>query len=184
MDSIVEPVGVYLPAKEGSVNMGALDDFAARLSGRLRAVQAERTAAQAAVVTRRWILLPLALLAAAPTGCASGRGSSGGAWMAGMMGAMVVGGLIVGYGWMHGGREVMHGSPRSDIERFAPARLLEQRALLELSDEQTAALEALHHDVAEGRRAPEDAARAAYELLRPVQRAAVTGRTRDTRVHH
>lgn len=101
-----------------------------------------------------------------------------------MMGAMVVGALIVGRGWMHGGRDAMHGSQQRDVERFAPARLLEQRSLLELSDEQVAVLEVLRDDVAQGRSTPQDAARAAYDLLRPVQRAAVAGRTPDPRAHH
>jgi hypothetical protein len=92
--------------------------------------------------------------------------------MAGMMGVMVVGGLIVGRGVMHGGRDGMHESAAVFAERFSPAALLEQRALLELDDAQVVALEALRDDVAQGRRTAEDAARAAYELLRPVQRAA------------
>lgn len=134
-------------------------------------------------MTRRWILLPLALLVTAPTGCASGRATSG-AWMAGMMGVMIVGGVVLGRGWMHGGGGNMHESPDAITERFGPARLLEQRTLLELSDEQVTALEALRDDVAAGQRTPQDAARAAYDLLRPVQRAAVSPPANPASPHH
>lgn len=140
-------------------------------------------AARAArVVNRRWILLPLALLVTAPTGCASGRGTSG-AWMAGIMGVMIVGGVVLGRGWMHGGG-AMHDSPAASTERFSPARLLEQRTLLELSDDQVTALEAQRDEVAAGQRTPQDAARAAYDLLRPVQRAAVAPVAPATSGHH
>lgn len=135
-------------------------------------------------MNRRLVLVPLALILAAPTGCASSRGSSGGAWMAGMMGVMVVGGVILGRGVMHGGRGGMHESQPAFTERFSPARLLEQHALLELSEEQVTALQTLRDDVAAERRTAEDAARAAYELLRPVQRAAVGSAGTGTPRHH
>ena len=133
---------------------------------------------------RRLGTLALALLLVAPSGCATSRGSSGGVWMAGMMGVMVAGGLILGRGVMHGGRGGMRESQPAFTERFSPAALLEQRALLELDDAQVAALEALRDDVAQGRRTAEDAARAAYDLLRPVQRAAVGSAGTGTPRHH
>lgn len=135
-------------------------------------------------MNRRLVLVPLAFMLVAPTGCASSRGSSVGAWMAGMMGVMVVGGVILGRGVMHGGMRSMHESQPAFTERFSPARLLEQRVLLELSDEQVAGLETLRDDVDAGRRSSEDAARAAYELLRPVQRAAVGSAATRTPRHH
>jgi hypothetical protein len=135
-------------------------------------------------VNKRLVLVPLAFMLVAPTGCASSRGSSGGAWMAGMMGVMVVGGIILGRGVMHGGMRSMHDSQPAFTERFSPERLLEQRALLELSDEQVAALEALRDDVAAERRTADDAARAAYEVLRPVQRAAVAPPGQAAGRHH
>ena len=134
---------------------------------------------------KRLVLVPLALLLVSPTGCASSRASSGGAWMAGMMGVMVVGGLILGRGVMHGGRGGMHeAQPAAFVERVSPAVLVAQRDALELTDEQVSALEALRDDLAEGRRTAEDAARAAYELLRPVQRAAVGSVGTGTPRHH
>lgn len=135
-------------------------------------------------LVRRLGTLALALLLMASSGCATSRGSSGAVWMAGMMGVMVAGGLILGRGVMHGGRRSMHESQLEFAERFSPARLLEQRALLELSDEQVAALEALRDDVQGGRRSLEDAARAAYELLRPVQRVAVPPQPEAGDRHH
>jgi hypothetical protein len=103
--------------------------------------------------------------------------------MAGMMGVMIVGGVVLGRGWMHGGGS-MHDSPAAFAERFSPAALLEQRALLELSDEQVAALERLRDEVAAGQRTAQDAARAAYDLLRPVQRAAVSPPAHPASTHH
>jgi len=138
----------------------------------------------ARATARRLGTLALAGLLVLPTGCASGRGTSGGAWMAGMMGVMVVGGLVLGRGLMHGGGRASHQEDAFTAERFQPARLLEQRALLELTDDQVAALEALRDEVAEGRRTAEDAARAAYDLLRPVQRAAVGSAGAGTPRHH
>lgn len=135
-------------------------------------------------MNRRLMLVPLALAVAMPTGCASGRGTSSGAWMAGMMGVMVVGGVILGRGVMHGGRGGMHELQPAFAERFSPARLLELREPLELTNEQVEALEALRDDVAAGRRTAGDAARAAYDLLRPVQRAAVSGRSPGAGAHH
>lgn len=123
---------------------------------------------------RRLMAAAVAASVVLPTGCVSGRGGSGGAWMAGMMGVMVVGGVLLGTGTMHGAEASMHRDTVFLTERFEPARLLEQRALLELSDEQVAALEALRADVAQGQRSAEAAARAAYELLRRVQRAAAS----------
>ena len=138
---------------------------------------------------RRLGTLALAALLVVPTGCASGSGGRGVGWEAGMMGAMIVGGLIVGRGMMHGG--TMHGgrgaSPSDtafSVERFQPARLLEQRTLLELTDQQVAGLDALREDVAAQRRTPDDAARAAYWLLTPLQRAAVSNRTQNVQPHH
>ncbi len=134
---------------------------------------------------KRLVLVPLALLLVSPTGCASSRASSGGAWMAGMMGVMVVGGLILGRGVMHGGRGGMHeAQPAAFVERFSPAALLAQRDALELTDEQVSALEALRDDLADGRRTAERAARAAYDLLRPVQRAAVPAGAARPPGHH
>jgi len=138
----------------------------------------------ARATARRLGTLALAGLLVLPTGCASGRGASGGAWMAGMMGVMVVGGVIFGRGVMHGGRGGMHESPAAFAERFSPAALLTQRVVLELDDAQVVALEALRDDVAQGRRTAEEAARAAYELLRPVQRAAVGSAGTGTPRHH
>lgn len=133
---------------------------------------------------RRLGTLALAALLVLPTGCASRGGWHGAGWEAGMMGVMVAGGLILGRGVMHGARGSMHEAQPAFAERFSPARLLEQRALLELSDEQVAALVALRDDLDAGRRSPEDAARAAYELLRPVQRAAVGSPGTGTPRHH
>lgn len=136
-------------------------------------------------MNKRLVLVPLAFMLVAPTGCASSRGSSGGAWMAGMMGVMVVGGLILGRGVMHGGRGGMHeAQPAAFVERFSPAALLAQRDALELTNEQVSAIEALRDDLAEGRRTAEDAARAAYELLRPLQRAAVSAGVPRSPGHH
>lgn len=101
-----------------------------------------------------------------------------------MMGVMVVGGVILGRGAMHGGRAAMPGDSMPFAEQFSPARVLEQRALLELSDDQVMALEVLRTDVAEGRRTAEEAARAAYEVLRPVQRAAVAPPGQGAGRHH
>ncbi|MDP3766717.1 MAG: hypothetical protein Q8S13_01760, partial [Dehalococcoidia bacterium] len=100
------------------------------------------------------------LLLLPSSGCASRRGWG---WEAGMMGAMVVGGLVFGRGLMHGG-----GSSRAafDADRFDPARLLAQRETLQLTEGQVAALESLRGEVAAGRLPREQAARAAYELLR------------------
>jgi len=127
--------------------------------------------------------LALAVLLVAP-GCATIRGPSGGAWMAGMMGVMVAGGLILGRGAMHGERGAMHQAPAAFAERFSPAALLAQRDSLELGEAQVSALEALRDEVAEGRRTAEEAARVAYELLRPVQRAAVGSPGTGTPRHH
>lgn len=135
-----------------------------------------------ATYARRFAGLALAILMLLPSGCATGRGS-GGAWMAGMMGVMVVGGAILGTGGMHGWRS----TGRDDatfVQRFSPARLLDQRETLELSMDQVAALAALRDDEAAGRRGAEEAARAAYELLRPVQRSAVGSAAPPSRTHH
>lgn len=147
---------------------------------RLTAVASE--APWCATHARRFAGLALAILMLLPSGCATGRGSSG-AWMAGMMGVMVVGGAILGTGGMHGWRS----TGRDDatfVQRFGPARLLDQREILELSTDQVTALAALRDDVAAGRRSAEEAARAAYELLRPVQRSAVGGAPSPSRTHH
>ena len=45
-------------------------------------------------------------------------------------------------------------------------------------------LEALRDDVTAQRLTPEVAARAAFEVLRPIQRAAVAGRAPGTAPHH
>lgn len=134
-------------------------------------------------MNRRLMLVPLALAVAMPTGCASGRGTSSGAWMAGMMGVMVVGSVVLGRGVMHGGRGGMHESQPAFAERFSPARLLELRERLELTNEQVEALEALRDDVTVERRTPAEAARVAHDLLRPVQRAAV-GAQSPGRTHY
>jgi hypothetical protein len=131
---------------------------------------------------RRLGLLGLAMAMLLPSGCTTRRGS-GGAWMAGMMGVMVVGGALLGTGAMHG-RPSMDRDAAAFVDRFGPARLLEQRQLLELSADQVAALEALRDDVVAERRTAEEAARVAYELLRPVQRAAVGGAPSQRRTHH
>ncbi len=83
---------------------------------------------------------------------------------------MVVGSLILGRGMMHGAT----GGAVADSVRFGPTRLLEQRELLELDDGQVAALESLRDEVATGQRSAADAAKSAYELLQPVQRAATS----------
>jgi hypothetical protein len=128
----------------------------------------------------------VAAVALAPSGCASGRSLSGGEWMAGMMGVMIVGGVLVGGGMMHGMRHQPADTAVADLVRFSPSRLLELRELLELDAEQVAALESLRDRVAAGERSGTDAARAAYDLLRPVQRAAASGRepARNTRPMH
>ena len=133
--------------------------------------------------------LALAALLVAPTGCASRSGWHGGGWEAGMMGVMIVGGLLVGRGMMAGG--MMHygrGASPSDtafsVERFQPATLLDQRADLELTDEQVTQLEVLRDDVAAQRLTPEVAARAASAVLRPVQRAAAASRVPGAAPHH
>lgn len=138
--------------------------------------------------TRRLGAVALAGLLVVPTGCASRSGWHSPGWEVGMMGAMIVGGLIVGGGLMHGGG--MMGGGRAAVpdsalavERFQPARLLELRAELELTDEQVTQLEVLRDDVAAERRTRADAARAAYELLRPVQRAAAASRA-EGQPHH
>lgn len=133
-----------------------------------------RSGSMAPATSRRLATLALGWLLLLPTGCATRGGWHGAGWEAGMMGAMVVGGLILGRGLMHGGRRAGDHYDATDVDRFQPARLLEQRSLLELTDKQVFELEALREDVNAGRRAPEDAARAAFELLRPVQRAAVS----------
>lgn len=135
---------------------------------------------------RRLGLVGLTAVVLMPTGCASSRSVSGGVWMAGTMGVMMVGGVLLGTGMMHGMGRQAPDTALADSARFSPSRLLEQRELLELDDEQVAALESLRDEVAAGQRSAADAARAAYNLLRPVQRAAVSGRalTRDPgRVH-
>lgn len=136
----------------------------------------------AAVPARRVTGLALAALMLLPSGCATAR-SSGGAWMAGMMGVMVVGGAILGMGGMHG-QHAMAPDSAAFNQRFGPAHLLDQRQLLELSADQVTALELLQDDVAAERRSAEEAARAAYELLRPVQRSAVGGAPSPARTHH
>ncbi len=100
-----------------------------------------------------------------------------------MMGAMVVGGMMLGRGMMHGGRNAGHDARQwgtADIEAFQPERLLEQRTMLELTDDQVSSLEALRDDVAADSRTREDASRTAFGLLRPLQRAAVRGRSLDS----
>ena len=133
--------------------------------------------------------LALAALLVAPTGCASRSGWHGGGWEAGMMGVMIVGGVLVGRGMMHGGmmgggRGASPSDTAFSVERFQPATLLDQRADLELTDEQVTQLERLRDDVAAQRLTPEVAARAASAVLRPVQRAAVAGRAPGTAPHH
>jgi len=136
----------------------------------------------AAAPARRFTGLALAFLMLLPSGCATAR-SSGGAWMAGMMGVMVAGGAILGMGRMHG-QHAMAPDSVLFVERFSPAHLLDQRQLLHLSADQVTALEALRDDVAAERRSAEEAARAAYELLRPVRRSAVGSAPSPTRTHH
>ncbi|MEK6769186.1 MAG: hypothetical protein AABY85_09395 [Gemmatimonadota bacterium] len=131
---------------------------------------------------RRLGTLGLAGLLLLPSsGCASRRGWG---WGAGMMGAMVVGGVVFGRGLMHGGGSSMHQQAAFDADRFDPARLLAQRETLELTEGQVAALESLRQETAVGRLPREQAARAAYELLRPEQRAAVPAGAPDGRPHH
>jgi hypothetical protein len=85
---------------------------------------------------------------------------------------------------MHGGGSSMHQQAAFDADRFDPARLLAQRETLELTEGQVAALESLRQETAVGRLPREQAARAAYELLRPEQRAAVPAGAPDGRPHH
>ena len=100
--------------------------------------------------------------------------------MAAMMGVMVVGGLLVGTGVMHGGA-MMHqrAAPADSAEafelRYAPARLLDQGERLELTAEQIAVLGALRDSVQAGSLAPVEAAVQARAALRPLQQAAVEG---------
>ena len=119
---------------------------------------------------RRFGRLTLLSLLLPASGCASGRGNAG-PWMAGMMGVMVLGGAVLGSGMMHG-RTAMQ-EPQT-LAPFAPARLLARHDELELTPTQVAALEALEADYAAGLRTAEEAAIAARELLRPVQRAAAS----------
>lgn len=114
------------------------------------------------------------------SGCASRSGWHSAGWEAAMMGAMIVGGLVLGRNMMHGHERA---TPGLDVACFGPARLLEQRDLLELTDGQVSALESLRDDEESGRRTPEAAAWAAYELLRPVQRAAACP-SPGVRQHH
>lgn len=130
---------------------------------------------------RRGTVLGLAILLLLPSGCASARGM-GGIWMAGMMGVVVVGGAVFGGGMMHGRRVAPDSA--AFIQRFDPAHLLDERQLLELSEDQVSALEALREDVASERRTAAEAAHAAYELLRPVQRSAVGNTPPPARQHH
>jgi hypothetical protein len=135
---------------------------------------------------RRLGTLGLAGLLLLPSsGCAS---RSGWGWEAGMMGAMVVGGLVFGRGLMHSG-SAMHqpaAMPRDtgDVDRFDPARLLAHRQMLELSDGQAAALGSLRQEVAVGRLSRAQAASAAYALLGPERRAAVPPGPPGVRPHH
>lgn len=136
----------------------------------------------AAAPARRFAGLGLAVLLLLPSGCVSGRGS-GGAWMAGAMGVMVVGGAVLGGGMMHG-RQAAAPDSTTFAQRFSPVRLLDQRQTLELSDDQVGALAALRDDVAAERRSAEEAAHAAYDLLRPVQRSAAGSTAPPAHVHH
>lgn len=116
-------------------------------------------------------LTGLLVLALTPAGCVSGTGA-GGVAMVGMMGAMAMGGTMMGRGMTHSG------GPEGDstfVALFDPGHLLEQRAALELDDAQVGALEGLLLDVREGRLKADAAAQAAHDLLRPVQRAAARG---------
>jgi len=88
-----------------------------------------------------------------------------------MVGAMVVGGLVLGRGLMQGMGADDREAP--EIERFQPARLLEARERLALTDDQATRLELLAADVAANRITRAAAALDAYQLLRPDQRAAV-----------
>ncbi len=138
---------------------------------------------------RKAATVALAALLVVPTGCASRSGWHGAGWEAGMMGVMIVGGLIVGRGMMHGGmmgggRGASPSDSALSVERFQPTRLLEQRAELELTEEQVTQLEALRDDVTAQRLTAEVAARAAFALLRPVQRAAAAGPTLGAAPHH
>ncbi len=98
------------------------------------------------------------------------------------MAAMVAGGLVVGGGMMH--RPRRGDWDAAAIERFQPARLLEQRDLLSLTEEQVSWLEALRADALAGRRTPEEAARAAFDTLLPGQRGAVVPPVPPADGHH
>ena len=112
----------------------------------------------------RQALLLLALLS--PSACASRTG-----WEAGMMGGMMIGGLIVGRGMMHGMHD--HGGWTSeDVACYQPDSLLDRREALALTETQVVALGAVLQDREEGRRTWDDAARAATALLTPEQRSA------------
>lgn len=126
-----------------------------------------RAARRAGVVALGAVLLT-------PAGCASGRSWHGGGLEVGMMGAMVVGGALFGTGVMHGRSRGATPDTAFVVERYVPERLLALRVELELSDSQATQLAALHADVAAGRRARDDAARAAFEMLRPIQRIAAS----------
>lgn len=126
-------------------------------------------------MTVRPLLTGMLLLTLAPTGCVSG-GGAGGAAMAGMMGAMAVGGLMMGRGMMHG--RAAESDP-AFVALFDPTHLLGQRAALELDDAQVSALAGLILAVEEGRFTAEAAAQAAHDWLRPVQRAAAKGLVGD-----
>lgn len=113
-----------------------------------------------------------------PAGCASGRSWHGGGLEVGMMGAMVIGGALFGTGVMHGRSRSAVPDTAFVVERYVPEQLLSLVVELELSDSQVTHLEALQADVAAERRTRDDAARAAYALLRPIQRvAAASART-------
>lgn len=133
---------------------------------------------------RRLGTIVVAAVVVLPTGCASGRSLSGGEWMAGMMGVMMVGGVLVGSGMMHRMRHPAVDTTSADSVRFSPSRLLEQSELLELDDQQVTALVSLHDQVVSGERSAADAARAAFDLLRPVQRAAAAGPPGAASEHH
>lgn len=126
-----------------------------------------RAARRAGVVVLGAVLLT-------PTGCASGRSWRGGGLEVGMMGAMVVGGALFGTGLMHGRSRGAAPDTAFVVERYVPERLLALRVELELSDSQATELEVLRVDVEAERRTRDAAARAAYELLRPIQRVAAS----------
>lgn len=134
---------------------------------------------------RRLGPLAVAGLLVLPTGCASGGGGRGVGWEAGMMGAMVVGGLILGGGMMmHGGGRAAAPDTAFTPARFAPELLLERRGELELTDDQVAALEVLRADVAAERLTAEAAAQQAFALLRPLQRVAARSGPQAGPPHH